>query len=324
MPATPRVLITDAADLDHTIALDLLAEAGIEATYLDSRDRGEILAAARQCAGIILGYASLDASMIAALPNLKVIATMSAGFDMVDVQAATHAGITVCTVPSAATADVATHAFAGILALVRQLPRSQALARAGDWTGTGLPVPPRFESLTLGLVGFGRIAQFLANIAEPVFKEVIAYDPFTPAECWPDGVRRVELDELLESSSVLSLHTPLTGETENLIDARALEAMPAGSYLVNVARGGLVDESALLEALDSGHLAGAMLDVLAQEPAPANHPLLSHPSAIITPHTAYRSTASLREYMALPARNVIAVVAGRAAETPLLIPVSSR
>ncbi|OIH85472.1 hypothetical protein BLJ79_08880 [Arthrobacter sp. UCD-GKA] len=310
-------MITDAADLDHTIALNLLAEAGIEATYLDSRDRGEILAAAQGCAGLILGYASLDAHMISALPKLKVVATMSAGFDMVDVQAATDAGITVCTVPSAATADVATHAFAGMLALVRQLPRSQTLARAGDWTGAGLPVPPRLESLTLGLVGFGRIAQFLANIAGPVFKEVIAYDPFPPDECWPDGVRRVELDELLAGSNVLSLHTPLTGETENLIDAKALEAMPTGSYLVNVARGGLVDESALLEALDSGHLAGAMLDVLAQEPAPANHTLLAHPSAIITPHTAYRSTASLHEYMALPARNVIAVLAGKAPETPL-------
>ena len=324
MPATPRVLITDASDLDHTIALDLLAKAGVEASYLDSRDREQILAAAKNCTGLILGYAILDAAMIAELPELKVVATMSAGFDMVDVRAAADAGITVCTVPSAATQDVATHAFAGMLALIRQLPRSQALTFSGDWTGTGLPVPPRPSNLTLGLVGFGRIAQHLAMIATPVFKEVIAFDPFTPAECWPDGVRRVELDEVLAGANVLSLHTPLTPETENLIDAAAIESMQPGSYLVNVSRGGLIDETALLAALDSGQLSGAMLDVLAEEPAPADHPLVNHPSAIVTPHTAYRSDASLREYIALPARNVIAVFQGAEPETPLLVPSPAR
>lgn len=323
MSATPRVLITDAADLDHAIALDLLSAAGLESTYLDSRDRAEILDAARGCSGIILGYASLDAGMIAELPELQVVATMSAGFDMVDVRAAADAGITVCTVPSAATQDVATHAFAGMLALIRQIPRSQALTRAADWTGTGLPVPPRPGNLTLGLVGFGRIAQYLAELAAPAFKEIIAYDPFTPAEFWPGKVRQVELDELVDTSNVLSLHTPLTADTENLIDARALESMPDGSYLVNVSRGGLVDEAALLEALDSGKLAGAMMDVLATEPAPADHPLVTHPSVIVTPHTAYRSDASLREYIALPARNVIAVLQGAEPETPLRVPATA-
>jgi phosphoglycerate dehydrogenase-like enzyme len=121
----------------------------------------------------------------------------------------------------------------------------------------------------------------------------------------------------LAASNVVSLHTPLTEETRKLLDAENLAVLPAGSYVVNVSRGALVDEPALCAALDSGHIAGAMLDVLADEPAQADHPLVIHPSAIVTPHTAYRSSVSLREYVALPARNIIACLQGQQPETPV-------
>ena len=121
--------------------------------------------------------------------------------------------ITVCNVPSVATRDVATHAFAGMLSLIRELPRSQAATRRGDWTGEGIPVPPRISELTLGLVGSGRIAQYLAGLAAPVFGSVIARDPFVPDSAWPAEVRRGELLEVLAASNVVSLHTLLTEET---------------------------------------------------------------------------------------------------------------
>ncbi|WP_125614869.1 C-terminal binding protein [Specibacter cremeus] len=313
----PRVVITDADDLDYTIALELLAAAGIEAAYLDTRDRQVILDAGRHCDGIIVGYAALDADMIDRMPKLRAIATMSAGFDMVDVAAAAARDIPVCTVPSVATKDVATHAFAGLLSLIRELPRSHAATLRGDWTGEGLPVPPRVSELTLGIVGFGRIAQYLAEIARPVFGSVIACDPFVAPENWPDWVRRGDLPDVLAAANVLSLHTPLTDQTRHILDAEALALLPAGAYVANVARGALIDEDALLDALATGRVAGAMLDVLEQEPAPADHPLVSHPRVIVTPHAAYRSNVSLREYVALPARNIIACLQGREPETPL-------
>lgn len=317
MGSRQRVLITDADELDYPVTLDLLERAGIEGTYLDSRDREAILEGAQGCQGIILGYATLDAGMIQALPDLRAVTTMSAGFDMIDIEAAEARGIIVCTVPSAATKDVATHAFAGMLSLIRELPQSHAATRAGDWTGNGLPVPPRVSELTLGLIGFGRIAQYLATIAAPAFEDIIAFDPFIPEDEWPGYARRVKLADLLAISNVVSLHTPLTQETRNMLDADAIAEMSVGSYVINVSRGALIDERALHAALGSGQIAGAMLDVLETEPAPVDHPLVVHPSTIVTPHSAYRSTVSLRDYVALPARNMIACLQGGTPETPL-------
>ncbi|MGW1553425.1 NAD(P)-dependent oxidoreductase, partial [Streptomyces sp. NPDC002346] len=176
----------------------------------------------------------------------------------------------------------------------------------GGWNTEFAALPRRAGELTLGLWGFGRIARVLARIAAPVFGRVAAYDPHADAAGWPDGVERLGLDELVAGSDVLSLHTPLTPQTRGMVDTALLARMRPGAFLVNVARGELVDTAALLAALDSGRLGAAALDVFPVEPPPLDDPLRSHPRIQLSPHSAYLSDASQRAYVCAPAENVIA------------------
>ncbi|MER7950681.1 C-terminal binding protein [Streptomyces sp. NPDC096079] len=309
----PVAVFTDTEDLDPEPGMRLLAEAGFEVRVAGSRDPDVLAAAAEDAVALIVGYARVDAALLDRLPRLRVLATMSAGHDMIDTEAARRRGLWVANLPDAATEDVAVHALASALSLVRHLPRADAVVRGGGWSaefvapGEGLPLPRRASELTLGLVGFGRIARAFAALAAPVFGRVAAYDPHADPAHWPAGVERCgSLDALAATSDVLSLHLPLTPATHGLVDAELLRRMPPGGFLVNVARGELVDSEALLEAVDTGRLAGAALDVLPVEPPPADDPLRRHPRIRLSPHSAYLSDASRRAYVCEPAANVVA------------------
>ncbi|MET8128501.1 C-terminal binding protein [Streptomyces sp. NPDC005065] len=302
----PLVVFTDPEELDVGPGARLLADAGFDTRVVGSRDPDAIAAVARDAVALIVGYAPVEAGLLDRLPGVGMLATMSAGYDMIDTAQARRRGLWVSNLPHAATEDVAVHALAGALSLVRALPQADATVRGGGWNTEFAEVPRRAGELTLGLLGFGRIARALARIAAPVFGRVAAYDPRADEAGWPDGVERLGLDELVAASDVLSLHTPLTPQTRGMVDAALLARMRPGAFLVNVARGELVDTAALLAALDSGRLWAAALDVFPVEPPPLDDPVRSHPRIQLSPHSAYLSDASQRAYVCAPAENVIA------------------
>ncbi|MET8327397.1 C-terminal binding protein [Streptomyces sp. NPDC005181] len=302
----PLVVFTDPEELDVGPGARLLADAGFDTRVVGSRDPDAIAAVARDAVALIVGYAPVEAALLDRLPGVRMLATMSAGYDMIDTAQARRRGLWVSKLPHAATEDVAVHALASALSLVRALPQADATVRGGGWNTEFAALPRRAGELTLGLLGFGRIARVLARIAAPVFGRVAAYDPHADAAGWPDGVERLSLAELVAASDVLSLPTPLTPQTRGMVDAALLSRMRPGAFLVNVARGELVDTAALLAALDSGRLGAAALDVFPVEPPPLDDPLRSHPRIQLSPHSAYLSDASQRAYVCAPAENVIA------------------
>ncbi|MGD6748863.1 C-terminal binding protein [Streptomyces sp. BH105] len=314
----PVVVITDTEELDPAPGVRLLADAGWEVRIVGSRDPEVIAAAAHDADALIVGYARVDAALLDRLPTVRLLATMSAGYDMIDVAEAERRGLWVANLPGAATEDVAVHALAQSLALARRLPQADAVVRSGGWSADLHEVPRRTSELTLGLVGMGRIARTLARMAGPLFGRIAAYDP--RATNWPEGVERLDLDTLVEQADVLSLHVPSTPQTQGMVDADLLSRMRPGSVLVNVSRGDLVNPEALLAALDSGRLAGAALDVFPVEPPAPDDRLRSHPRLLLSPHSAFLSDASLRAYVTEPARNVIAWWATGRPHTPVVDP----
>ncbi|MFD7732436.1 C-terminal binding protein [Kitasatospora phosalacinea] len=302
----PLVVFTDHDDLDPAPAVALLAGAGFDCRTADAPDPDAIVRAARGATALLVGYATVDAALLDRLPALRLIATLSAGYEQVDVAAARARGIVVCHLPGAATEEVAVHALAAALALVRRLPQADATVRAGGWSREFAELPRRASELTVGVLGLGRIGAAFAALAAPLFGRVLGHDPRPAATARRTAAHPVGLDELLAASDVLSVHLPLTDATRGLLDATRLARLPHGAVLVNTARAGLLDHTALLAALDTGALAGAALDVLPEEPPAPGDPLRRHPRLLLSPHSAYRSDATLRAYVEHPARNVIA------------------
>lgn len=330
MTSRPLAVYTDADDTDPGPGIALLEAHGFEVRVLGTRDPQQIIEGARDAVALLPGYASITREVIEALPNLRIIALMSMGFDYVDVDAATERGIWVTNVPGAATEEVATHALAILLHSIRQLPFYLASAVPERWNERAAAAPPRLSERTLGIVGLGRIGRELARQAGPLFGRVLGYDPLLPdtAEVRADlerlGVHRAGIDEVRAASDVLSLHLPLTPETERMVDAGFLAGMPAGATLVNVSRGALIDDDALVAALDSGHLAGAALDVLDVEPPQAEHPLLGRDDVVLTPHIAYFSQRTEIEYVRIQAQNAVTLSESGAPDSPVNRPALSR
>ncbi|HWT32126.1 MAG TPA: C-terminal binding protein [Microbacterium sp.] len=316
----PLAVFTDTDGIDPAPGIEILVAAGFRTVRLETRDPELIVEAAQDAEALLVGYAPITAEMIAWMPRLRIIALLSMGYDNVDVPAASEAGIWVSNILGAATDEVAAHAL-GLALAARSIDRAARVTRAGGWSHEHAPKVT--TECTVGVLGLGRIGRRFAEFAAPLFAEVLGTDPMLPDDeqtrgmLADAGIRRVGLDELIAASDVLSLHVPLTDETAGLVDADFLAAMPAGAVLVNVSRGGLVDEDALLAALDSGHLAGAGLDVLAVEPAASGHPFRTHPRVVLTPHVAYVSSRTGREYATRQAQNVVAVFAHGAPHTPV-------
>lgn len=211
------------------------------------------------------------------------------GYDNIDAAAATVAGVPVSIVPDASTEEVASHAFALGLALLRRVPAGGSAIAGGQWAGAVPADLPVLSQTRVGVVGMGRIGRKVAHWWKAVGATVVAFDPVASFT----EVNAVELDKIIETCDVVSLHVPLNDETHHMIDANTIEAMARGTVVVNVSRGGLIDEPALAAGLTSGHLGGAGLDVFETEPLPADSPLRKAPNLIITPHAAWKSRSSL-------------------------------
>jgi D-3-phosphoglycerate dehydrogenase len=250
--------------------------------------------------------APLDRAVIASLSNCKAIVRYGTGVDNVDLAAAAEAGIQVANVLDASIEEVATHALAMALTLLRRRhPLHEATIR-GTWPVGAIRGARRLSTLTCGVVGVGRIGTATAERFEALGLRVIASDPVVEAAPWP----LVPLAELLEQADVVTLHLPLTEDTRHLLGAAELARMRPSAILVNVSRGGLVDESALVDQLQSGALAGAGLDVFEDEPLPADHVLCSTPGVLLTPHVAWYSEEASREMQRKVAQEAARALAG--------------
>ena len=241
--------------------------------------------AALGATALLVGDTPVTAEVLDAAPSIRIVSTVTAGTDHLDLEAARERGVWVSNVPDVSTEEVASHALGMALSLMRQLPRFDREVRAGGWDALSGRRPLRPSSLTLGIVGLGRIGGRLAAISRPLFGRVLGSDPALSSAA--DGVALVGLAELLAESHVVSLHLPALPGNQRLIDHARMASMRPGALLVNVSRGGLIDQAALLAMLDSGHLGGAALDVLAVEPPDPEDPLLRTPAccSVRTPHT---------------------------------------
>jgi D-3-phosphoglycerate dehydrogenase len=299
-----KVLVTDAEYSSLDLEADVLSSAGHQLSTADCQTPEAVIEAAAGVDALIVQYAPITAAVFRALPRLRLVSRYGVGVDTVDIDAASQHGVWVCNVPDYGTGEVALHTVAMLLALLRNLATHDREVRTGQWDYQLGGQLPRASTLALGVVGLGRIGRLTAERAAPWFAASAGYDPYLPDDAWPGGLERLGLEELFERSAAVTLHVPLTEATHRLVRSDLLARMPYGSYLVNTARGGLVDLDAALEALESGRLAGVALDVLPEEPPP-DHPLLHHPSALITPHVAWYSTQAEVELRRKAAQNIV-------------------
>lgn len=253
-----------------------------------------------------------DAAAIASALRLRVIARTGIGYDNVDVPAASAAGVCALNTPDAPTESTAEFALGLMFAVARRIAMADRNSKAGVWKQDGPIIGFDLAEKTLGLVGFGRIARRVTEVARALRMRVCAFDPFVPAETMATaGVARcADLPELLRQSQVVSLHAPLGPDTRRLIGAAQIALLPRGAILINTARGPLLDETALLDALDRGHLSGAGIDVYETEPAPAGHPVLQHPLIVATSHIASYTDEGRRRSHVRAALDVLAVLRG--------------
>jgi D-3-phosphoglycerate dehydrogenase / 2-oxoglutarate reductase len=301
-----RVLITDFNYPDVELERGILEGAGLELVEAQCRTEEDVIEAGQGVSALLTQYARITAKVFDALPELRLVGRYGVGFDIVDVEAARERGVWVANVPDYGTEEVAVHALSMALALLRHLPLYDRDVKAGRWHSASTGPLYRLKNLTLGVVGVGRIGGTMARRANPWFGRTLGCDPYLEEDAWPEGVEPASLEEVFSESLVVSLHAPLTDETRWFVDRSLFELMPEGSYLVNTARGGLVVMEDLLRALNEGPLAGAGLDVLPQEPPPPDHPLLSNPNVILSPHAAFYSLEAEKEVRSKAARNVVA------------------
>ncbi|MGS0686641.1 phosphoglycerate dehydrogenase [Nakamurella sp. GG22] len=283
MTAVPKPVVLIAEQLAQS-AMDVLGTE-FEIRHVDGADRSALLPALADADAVLIRSATtMDAEALAAAPVLKVVARAGIGLDNVDVPAATARGVLVVNAPQSNIITAAEHAIALLLAIARRIPAADASLRAGEWKRsafTGVELADK----TVGVVGLGRIGQLFAARVAGFGTTVIAYDPYLqPARAAALGVRLVDLPTLVSTADVISIHLPRTPETLGLIGAAELSTVKPGVLIVNAARGGLIDEQALADALVSGRVGAAGIDVYVKEPLPADSPLRTAPNTVLTPH----------------------------------------
>jgi phosphoglycerate dehydrogenase-like enzyme len=303
----PTALLTDAEqfpfDTDDRAALDA---AGVELRELAGHDPGDVLAAARGVEAVFVYHARFPRETIERLDGVRVLARCGAGYDNIDVAAARERGIEVVYVPDYGADDVADHALALILACARRVAQSDRAVRRGAWPSYAELSPlRRLRGRTLGVIGYGRIGRNLAEKGRALGLRVLFHDPVAAAES-------TERDVLLGESDFVSLHLPLTDSTYHSIGRAELALMRPTAILVNTARGAIADEAALVEALRTGAIGGAGLDVFEETPLPPDHPFLSLDNVVLTPHSAAYTEEGLAEVRKRPLADALRILRGEA------------
>lgn len=312
MDRKPRVVVTDLDQPSLAEEEEISAAEGFELVHAECRTEDDVIRAGEGADALIVQYAPITREVLKALPGVKVVARYGVGVDTVDLEAATELGVAVCNVPDYGTEDVSDHAIALALSLARGVVGLDREMRAGNYSLA--PVKPlhRVAGRVFGVVGLGLIGAATARKARGVGYETIGFDPvYEPGTTTPDGTDVVGFDELIRRADVVSLHVPLNKHTHHLVNADVLAGMKPGAVLVNTCRGGVVDTEALVEALRSGRLRAAGLDVFEQEPLPTDSPLFKLPNTVLTPHAAWYSEESHVELKRRTAQNAADVLAGR-------------
>lgn len=303
-----RVVVTDYAfgNVDRERATAMAVAAAFSEHQCRSEE--ETIAAVRDADVVFNNFAPMNERTMGVMAQGATVIRYGVGVDNVDLEAARRLGVHVCNVPDYGVEEVADHAAAMALSLSRKLGCYDAGVRAGEWKIDAMVDQVRsLSQSTVGLVGFGRIARAFAARMQAFGAEVVAYDPYVSAA---DGATMLPLDDVIAQADILSLHLPLTPETRHMIGKAEIARMRKGAILINVSRGGLVDEMALAEALASGHLGGAGLDVFEKEPLPAGAPLRAVPNAIFSPHAAFFSDASVERLQRLAAEEGLRALKG--------------
>jgi D-3-phosphoglycerate dehydrogenase len=300
-----KVLYTDHDYLDVALEQAIFEAAGIEVRVAQCRTAEDVIHEGDGCSAVLAQYAPITGAVLEALPELRLCSRLGAGYDTVDVEAARRLGVWVTNTPDYGVGEVALHALSLLLASIRNVVGYDRDVHAGTWHFSSAGQVPRAQLMTVGILGLGRIGKRFAHYAQPIFGRVIAHDPKIIDGDFPQYVGRVGLDELFETADAISVHCPLDETTRGLVGERLLGRMKPGSYLVNTARGGIVDEVALVSALSADRLAGVGLDVTTSEPVPAGHPLLADPRVILTPHAAFYSGQSEVELRTKAAMNIV-------------------
>ncbi len=301
----PRVLVTDHGMLDLDLERTLFADAGIDLRVAQCRTQQDVIRESEGCCALLITYAPIDHTVFAARPDIGLVARYGAGYDTVNTADAARAGIWVTNSPDYGVGEVSLHALAMLLGLIRRLTPLNADVHAGGWHHTHGGRIPRAQDMTVGVLGLGRIGKRFAHYAQPIFKRVVAHDPHLIDGDFPQYVDRVGLEALFEQADAVSIHCLLNDATRGLVGESLLARMRPGSYLVNTARGGIVDIDGLTRVVASGRLDGVGLDVLPVEPVPPGHPLLADPRVLFTPHSAFYSTTSEIELRRKAAMNII-------------------
>lgn len=312
------IAISDTVFPDWEPAKAALAGIDFELRPAKTPEADDILAVARDADALFVTYAKITADVIAGLDNCKVIGRFGIGTDNIDLEAATNAGITVTYAPVYCLEEVSDHTMALLMSLARKIPFSSAMVNNGRWEMPAVVPIRRFKGRTLGLIGIGNIAQAVIRKAQAFGIETIAFDPYAPDSLFAEHkTEKVELDELYARSDYVSVHAPLTPDTEKMLNADAFRKMKAEALVVNTSRGPLVDIDALAAALDAGEIAGAALDVLPQEPPAADNPMFGRDNVILTPHTGFYSEDALLDLQTTVASDVAAVLNGQAPKYPV-------
>jgi len=303
------------ADCDHPsidIEQAVLKDTCPQIRWLACRTEDEIIAQCQDGEGILIQYAPMTRRVLEQLPRCRIIARYGVGVDTVDLLAASDLGVVVSNVPDYGTNEVSDHALAMMLCLTRKIPMANAQIKRGQWDFRLMHPVHRHQVQTIGIIGLGRIGRAMAHKTHALGMKVVGFDPYLNPANLPDYVTMASLEDLLRQSDVVSVHCPLTDVTRNMLDESMLSLMKPSAYLVNTARGCIVDEVALDKLLTDKKLAGAAMDVLAVEPGPATHPLFKHENFYCTPHMAWHSEESAQELKRKAAEETRRVLRGEA------------
>ena len=316
---TARFVVTDHAFGGTSYEQAAADAAGVELSVHQVSDPADTTEVVRDADVVFVNFAPIGKDQLAAMAPGATVIRYGVGYNNVDCESATALGITVVNVPDYGVDTVADHACAMLLSLLRRLPVYTQRIREEGWvTPPEAGVIPSLRDTTVGLLGAGRIAQQVAHRLQAFGITTIAFDPYADAAALEEqGIRLTGLDEVLRASHAISLHLPSTDETRGLIDDDTLNLLPEGAVLVNTSRGDIVDEAALMRALDSGHLAGAGLDVFQHEPLPGDSGLRDHPCVLLSPHAAFYSAASLDALQRLAADEAKRHIAGEPPRSPV-------
>jgi D-3-phosphoglycerate dehydrogenase / 2-oxoglutarate reductase len=304
-----KVVVTDWEYDDLRYEEQVLHHDSLELVPAQCRTEEEVVAACRDADGIINQYAPISRNVIEALEKCQVIARYGVGVDTIDLSAATEKGICVANVPDYCVDEVSDHTLALLLNLVRKVSLADRAVKRGQWDFKVTQPIHRLRGSTVGLVGFGKIPRVLATKLRPLGFNVIAYDPYVSEKVASEqGVSLYSLDRLCEEADILSVHTPLTEETKGLIGKNQFSRMKRSALILNTSRGQIIDEMALIEALQKGMIEGVALDVVETEPIRPDHPFLSMENVLLTPHVAWYSeeaSSDMRRKAAAAVRDVL-------------------